>query len=697
MTIPRASTSSHAIDITKTVERARAAWAAGRADEAEMACRQVLAVWPGQRDAAYLLGLMAYTYGNLDLAIAHVREACRSPRAPAVYFSDLAEMCRQKGLLVEAEEAGRRAVALAPNLAAAWNNLGIVLQEMLKLDESRLCIERALELEPNNAEALNNLANTFKRLGLAAEAEKRWNAALALKPEYAEAYSNLSNLLNDQGEYERAESMARRAIELNPRLADAYINLAAAYTVRHRHADALQVLDALQAFAPGHARALAARALTLKELDRLDEALDAAKRAALAAPEGPEAQNAIGQVFQAMGEFEPALAAYDRAAALPGPAQMDATANRGALFMEFGRKAEAAEAMEEAARAFPHAPGILFSQTELKRFEPGDPLIGQMQALLSREGISLADRATLHFGLGKAFLDVEDSERAFRHYDEGNRLKRSTYAYDPGANERRMVSMAEIFSPTLLNAKANMGARSNLPVFVVGMPRSGTTLVEQILASHPMVHGSGELKRLHTLVDGIDGFPNAAGDLPAKQLMALGEAYLAFVKPMASGRRHVVDKMPSNFLLAGMIRLILPDAHIIHCRRNAVDTCLSCYTKLFAGEQAFAYDQTELGRFHRAYQALMAHWRSILPASHFLEVDYEAVVDDVEREARRMLDFLALPWDEEVLRFHETKRPVRTASVNQVREPIYRTSAGRWPKHAAYLQPLLKALGVRSV
>ena len=694
---PPTSTGTPPCDIATTVDQARAAWAAGRADEAEMACRQVLAVWPGQTDATYLLGLMAYTFGNLDLAITHLRDACQSPRAPSVYFSDFAEMCRQKGLLAEAEQAGRRAVALAPNFAAAWNNLGIVLQEMLKLDESRLCIERALALAPNNAETLNNLANTFKRLGLAAEAEKRWNAALALKPEYAEAYSNLSNLLNDQGAYDRAESMARRAIELNPRLADAYINLAAAYTVRHRHADALHVLDALLGFAPGHARALAARALALKELDRLDEALDAAKRAALAAPEGPEAHNAIGQVFQAMGEFEPALAAYDRAAALPGPAQMDAIANRGALFMEFGRKAEVASAMEEAARAFPHVPGILFSQTDLKRFEPGDQLIGQMQALLAREGISLSDRATLHFGLGKAFLDVGNSEQAFRHYNEGNRLKRSTYSYDADANERRMASMAEIFSPTLLAAKANMGARSNLPVFVVGMPRSGTTLVEQILASHPMVHGAGELKRLQTLVDGIEGFPNAARDLPATQVRAIGEAYLAFVKPLASGRRHVVDKMPSNFLLAGMIRLILPDAQIIHCRRNAVDTCLSCYTKLFAGEQAFAYDQTELGRFHCAYQALMARWRAILPASHFLEVDYEAVVDDVEREARRMLDFLALPWDEGVLRFHETKRPVRTASVNQVRQPIYRTSAGRWRKHAAYLQPLLMALGVRSV
>ena len=362
--------------------------------------------------------------------------------------------------------------------------------------------------------------------------------------------------------------------------------------------------------------------------------------------------------------------------------------------MEFGRTREAVKALEDAAEAFPNAPGILFTQTDLRRLEPGDPLIGRMHALLAREGISLADRATLHFGLGKAFLDIGDSEQAFRHYSEGNRLRRFTYSYDPAADERWMASLAEVFSPSLLATKADMGARSDLPVFVVGMPRSGTTLVEQILASHPMVHGAGELKRLQTLVDGIEGFPNAARDLTATQLKALGEAYLAFVEPMAAGRRRVVDKMPSNFLHLGMIRLALPDARVIHCRRDAVDTCLSCYTKLFAGEQAFAYDQTELGRFHCAYRALMTHWRAILPPSHFLEVDYEAVVDDVEREARRMLDYLGLAWDDTVLRFHETERPVRTASVNQVRQPIYRTSTGRWRKHAAHLQPLLAALNV---
>jgi hypothetical protein len=317
-----------------------------------------------------------------------------------------------------------------------------------------------------------------------------------------------------------------------------------------------------------------------------------------------------------------------------------------------------------------------------------------MQSLLAREGISLADRTTLHFGLGKAFLDIGDSELAFRHYDRGNRLKRSTFAYDADASERWVAGIAEAFSPALLAAKADLGAGSDLPIFIVGMPRSGTTLVEQILASHPMVHAAGELKRLQKLSDGIDGFPRSAASLNAAQLKALGAAYLAFVAPTAAGRRHVVDKMPSNFLLAGLLRLILPDAQIIHCRRDPADTCLSCYTKLFTGEQAFSYDQTELGRFCRAYQGLVAHWRATLPASHFLEVDYEAVVEDVGREAWRVLDFLGLPWNEKVLRFYDTERPVRTASMNQVRESIYRTSAGRWRKHAAHLQPLLEALGV---
>jgi tetratricopeptide (TPR) repeat protein len=215
--------------------------------------------------------------------------------------------------------------------------------------------------------------------------------------------------------------MARRALELNPRLADAYINFAGVASARREYEDALRALDMLLSFEPTYARALAAKALTLKELDRLDEAMACAKRAVAIAPDAPESHNAVGQVYQAMGEFDPALGAYARAAELPGPAQMDAVANRSSLYVEFGRQAEGLEWMQKAAEAFPNSPGLVFGQTELRRFERGDPLIAKMQTMLAREGISLSDRITLNFGLGKACLDIGDSEAAFRHYDEGNR------------------------------------------------------------------------------------------------------------------------------------------------------------------------------------------------------------------------------------------------------------------------------------
>ena len=429
-----------------------------------------------------------------------------------------------------------------------------------------------------------------------------------------------------------------------------------------------------------HPRALAAQALALKELDRLDEALEAARRAALAAPESPEPHNAMGQVFQAMGRFEPALAAYDRAAALPGPAQQDAIANRAALFMEFGRKAEARRGAGGGGEGLPRRAGDPVRPDRPQPLRTGRSADrADAGAAGAARAISLADRTTLHFGLGKAYLDLGDSAEAFRHYDEGNRLKRATFAYDADATDAGWRASPRSFRPRCSSGESRTWARvRRLPVFVVGMPRSGTTLVEQILAVAPDGARRGRAQALHArLVDADRELSQAAfATLTPTQLKAMGEAYLAHVAPMAAGGAACRRQDAVQFPCAGMIRLILPDARIIHCRRDPVDTCLSCYTKLFAGEQAFTYDQTELGRFHRAYQALMAHWRAVLPASHFLEVDYEAVVDDVE--ARGAAD-ARLPRPavgrRPCLRFHETERPVRTASVNQVRQPIYRSSS----------------------
>lgn len=683
------------LTVPEALQRAYAHWNAGQATQAEELCRQVLLAWPYQADAMHLLGLIAYAYGRLDMAVSHLRQACQAAHAPAIYFSNLAEMCRQKGLLAEAEQAAQRAVSMAPQLVDAWNNLGIILQESGKLEASLDCLERVLVLQPTDARAHNNLANTWRRLNRLEQAELHYRKALELDPTYAEAHSNLAFLLNTHGKFDEAAAAARHAIELNPKLIDAYLNLAEVEVARLRYADALRCLDILYGFAPQHIGGLTARAQIFKKIERNEEALAWANRAVMLAPDHANAQHTLGQVLQALGRHEDALCAYDKAAALPGGVAEDALLARAALFMESGRSEDAITAFDQVLQQFPGSIRVLTARNDAKVYHAADPDIALLEAALVQSGsLSLADRMAVHFALGKAYLDTNNSEHAFHHLHAANRLKRSTFSYDSAATRLWMESIATNFASALKAMEGAGGAASDLPVFIVGMPRSGTTLVEQILASHPQVHGAGELSALRLSIEAAGKFPQDIAAMPRDKMRAIGQDYLARVAPLAQGKDRLVDKMPANFLYAGLIPVILSGARIIHCRRDPVDTCLSCYSKHFVGEQLFTYDLTELGEFHRAYQILMSQLRQVLPADRFIEVDYEAVVDDLEGEAKRLIAFVDLPWDDACLQFHKTRRVVRTASVNQVRQPIYRTSKGRWQKHAAYLGPLLAALGI---
>lgn len=683
------------LTLSEALRRAHAHWTAGQAAQAELLCQRILAIHSGQPDALHLLGLIAYAYGRLDAAVDLLRRVCAAPHVAASYLSDFAEMCRQRGLLEEGEAAARKAVTQAPDMAAGWNNLGIILQEMGRYAESRTCLEKVLAMQPENAEILNNLGNTCLRQGEVVQAERYWRQALALKPDYAKPHSNLAKLLAERRQYDEALELGRRAIALDPQFADAYINLAALEMERDRYPEALKWLDALLAVRADHPVALAAHALVFTKLERLADALTSAERAVRFAPDNTEAQYALGYVLQALGRPQEALAAYERAATRPGTKAEDALVARAVLFMEQGRKTEAEEAFERALARFPQSVNAWYSWADLKKFRPGDPLIPRMQALFDRgEDLLPQARMALHFALGKAYLDAGDSVQAFWHLDRGNAQKRATFTYDAAATSRFMADIAEVFSRDLFVRHQGAGVESSLPVFVVGMPRSGTTLTEQILASHHAVCGAGELSHLQWVVAGIANYPHEVRTAAAGALRAWGETYLKRITPLAQGVRFVVDKMPANFLHAGLIHLALPQARIIHCRRNAVDTCLSCYSKLFSGDQRFAYNQEELGRFYRDYERLVDHWRAVLPSTHFLEVDYEAIIEDLEGEARRMLSFLGLDWDPACLEFHKTERAVRTASVNQVREPIYKTSAGRWRAHAPQLRPLLAVLGL---
>jgi tetratricopeptide (TPR) repeat protein len=664
----------------------------GRLDESVAACNNAIRIKADYAEAHSNLGNALQALGRLDDAVAAYNNAIRLKPDDAEAHSNLGSALQGLGRFDDAVAACNNAIRFKPDFAVAHYNRAKALKALGCLDEAVAAYNNAIRFKPDLAEAHSNLGSALKELGRLDEAVVAYNTAIRFKPDYAEVYSNLGNALQELGRFDDALAACNNAIRLKPDFAEAHTNLGNTLQKLARLGAAVDAYNTAIRFKPDVAETYSNLGAALKELGRLDEAVSAYDTAIRLKADFTEAHANRGIALHELGRFDEALASYERAASLPGTAAEQALVHRAILFMEHGQAAQAEAAFTHAVKVFPRSAAAWFNRADFTRFTAGDPAIAAMQALLASSAApSQSDQMLLHFALGKAFLDIGESDHAFAHLDQGNRMKRALIAYDADATSRYMEGIAAVFTPALLERLAGQGATSSRPIFVLGMPRSGTTLVEQILASHPEIHAAGEMSHIQNLVDRMGDFPAAIATIA---LEPLGDAYLKAIEPLGQGRRHVVDKMLANFPYAGLIRLILPEARIIHCRRDPVDTCLSCYSKLFAKEMVFSYDQAELGRFHRDYQTLTAHWRAVLPATHFLEIDYEAVVADLESEARRMLDFLGLPWNPACLEFHRTDRPVRTASVNQVRKPIYRSSAGRWRQHAQNLRPLLDALAI---
>jgi len=671
----------------------------GRLRDAERSFRQAVELAPKHFGALNLLTVALTGLERFAEAETFAERALKIDASSDATHYNYGTVLQRGKKLDEAIAAFGRALAINPRHAKAFNNRGAVLSELERYEEAIADFDRALALDRRYGDAYFNKANALAKLKRRPEALRNFEMALTLNPRHAGAYANLLILLNELGEYAKAVECGRRALALDPGSIDVRLNVVTAELGRTNREEALRRLDETLALQPDNPLALAARVGVLVQFDRLDEARVDVERLKNLSPkdekEASEREGAIAALLLREGRYEEGMAALDRAAALPGPARDVWLAKRAGTMETFGRQDEAKAAFDEALAADPNSASALCGRAELVKFTRDDPTIGAMEALLGPDSTeTYASRMQLHFALGKAYLDLGDSPSAFRHLNEGNRMKRVSAPYSADATEKFFARVAEAFTPELLDRLGGRGFRSPAPIFVVGMPRSGTTLIEQILAAHPAVLGAGELRHMGRVVEQISDYPRGVAALDAAALKRLGEAYASQVLSLAGDKPRVVDKAPGNFVNAGLIRLILPDAKIVHARRDPVDTCLSCYTKLFADQLNFTYDLTDLGRYCRDYQKLTAYWAKTLPASHFIEVDYEAVVDDIESEARRMLDFLELPWDPACLEFYRVERPVRTASVNQVRQPIYRSSSGRWRKHADSLQPLLQVLEI---
>ena len=341
-----------------------------------------------------------------------------------------------------------------------------------------------------------------------------------------------------------------------------------------------------------------------------------------------------------------------------------------------------------------------FNRSEIMTFHGGDAELNSLEMLARTQNLDSNKAHYLHFALAKALEDTGDFARAFQFLKMGNNLKRRQIRYDEPGTLGMLERISKVFDRALLQRLGGQGHPSPTPVFVLGMPRSGSTLIEQILASHPQVHGAGELNHIEKAANmavplggDLIPYPECVAAFDPASLARIGRAYIDSLPAVAQGKIRIIDKAPGNFMHIGLIRLILPNARIIHTTRNPVDTCLSCYSKLFSSGLYFTYDLEELGRFYRGYRKLMSHWRRELPPGAMHEVSYEEVVRDLEGQARRIIDYCGLPWDGRCIEFHKTVRTVKTASAVQVRKPLFNSSIERWRKHASELAPLLRELG----
>ncbi|PZU46870.1 MAG: hypothetical protein DI568_10925 [Sphingomonas sp.] len=612
--------------------------------------------------------------GTLDAALAHAGQLLREN--PALAEQQAREILRvlphsaaAKLLLGQALAATGQsdlavralgeAVRGAPNSAVAWRTLAeqlLLRGDEAGSDRAQAQAIRASVSDPRLREAAIALAQ-----GNLPVAEKLLKAHLKADPTDVAAIRMLAELAGRIGRYPDAEALLRRAIELAPGFAPARFNLA---TVLYRGG-------------------------------RADEALTELDRLIGEEPENPAYRNLAAVALTRTGDLDVALTHFEKALARQ-PGLTKVWLSYGHALKTLGRQGDSVAAYRRAIALEPGFGEAWWSLANLKtiRFEPGD--LAAMERALADERVQGEDRFHLHFALGKALEDAKRFEPAFRHYAEGNRLRLEAVPHDPAKISERVARSIGLFTPALLRSKAGLGCPAPDPIFILGMPRAGSTLVEQILASHPLVEGTQELpdiQMMATRLGGeVDAYPELLADLPPERLRALGEEYLARTRPQRrTDRPYFIDKMPNNWLHTGFIRLILPNAKIIDARRHPLACCFANFKQHFARGQAFAYSLEHMARYYADYVRLMAHFDHTAPGAVH-RVIYEQMVDDTEAQVRALLSYLGLPFDPACLRFHETERAVRTASSEQVRRPIYRDGVEQWQNFEPWLGPLKQAL-----
>lgn len=641
----------------------------GKIAAAEQMYRRVLREEPGNSDALHFLGLVAHQSGRHSEAADHIGKAI-TIRPTSLYWYNLGHVHLALKDNAAAEAAFCRAVELTSTHSEALFQLGLLRLASDDLDNAKDHFRRAIAAKPDFVEARINLALLLHRSGDSAAAAAHLDEAQKLQPDNPEIH-NARGITTMRDAASESIRHFERALELRPDYAEARINLAKSLYQELRHTEAAELLEQMARQRPVDLDVRMLLGSTYAELNEPDAAARHYHDAAEVTPGSPRPLVAMGHLMLRFGRFDEAYRAYQRARSAD-PLNCDAAA---AMLTHLKSHISAGE-------------------------------IEQISALLQNSALADGQRRQLHFAFA-AYLDAAgEHDHAFIHMDEGNRLRRKeletqSRSFDLGAHVARVDSIIRNFNEIYFRRTSGCGVASELPVFIVGMPRSGTTLCEQILASHPKVFGAGELNDISQIARRLRGelggssdereFADFAKHFHADTIRKTALQHIARLGSLAPGATRVVDKMPMNFQHLGLIATLFPFAKIIHCRRNAMDVGLSCYSKDFPAALAWSCDLTAIGQVHRQYERLMAHWSRVLPVE-VLEFSYEDVIGNAELHARRLVQHCGLEWDDACLAFHRAERQIKTASLQQVRQPIYGSSVHRWQKYHRHLEPVRTGL-----
>lgn len=636
----------------------------------------------------------------------------------------------------QAEALARKLIAAGTSQGAVWQALGAALHGQGRFAEAVEAQRTAVSLAPWDAVGHYVLAESLMAIRQPGPAAESYHCARTIKPDFADAHFKCGNALALQNRLDEAIEAYRGALNVRPDFSEVHANLGFTLMSAHRYAEAESHLrNALEAH-PDRAPIHNALGVVLYGQARMADAAESFRRVIALLPNDAEAHANLGNALRELGAFDEAQASYDRSIALNGrfarahfdlggllylqeryveaeqnyrralelkPDYVEACNNLGRSIRRQGRLDEARRYFEDAMRIDADSVEAYCNLASLRTFTAVDTEPKRLEQLAHKlPSLSENLRIRYWFSLGKMREDLGHYDEAFDAYAQGNRLKHAQLAPDEAAKIALIDNIRTVFDERFFASRPTSVSSGKSPFFIVGMPRSGTSLIEQILSTHPDIYGAGELLDLESILFAlateagkpVEAFPEMASRMSTEELLRLGQVYTERVWQLAPDATRITDKMMANFAYIGMIRLMLPNAKIIHAMRDPMDSCFSCYATLFSKNNLdYTYDLNELGRHYVRYIELMRHWQRVLPPGAILELRYEDMVADTESQARRLLDYLGLPWDARCLDFHENKRVVKTASAAQVRRPVYRSSVARWKHFETHLQPLLDIVG----